>query len=186
MDAIELLINRSSQGKLQDPAPDEETLRLCFAAAVRAPDHANLRPWKFQLIAGEARRSLGQALRDSLASRAPESSEEELQKAAQKSLRAPLIIVVSACTRHHPKVPGVEQLLSAGAAAQSILLVLQARGFGGIWRTGPAAYDRALHRRLGLGENESIVAFIYAGTPAADPPPIVRPDPSVHVEHWEG
>jgi nitroreductase len=185
MDAIELLLTRASAGKLREPAPDETTLQRAFAAALRAPDHGLLRPWRFQLIRGEARERFGELMRACLLARKPEALPEELDKEQRKPLRAPLIIVVSARIQPgHPKVPAIEQVLSAGAAAQNILLALHAQGYAGMWRTGPAAYDPAVKRALGLAEHDAIVGFVYCGTQAAPAPDIARPAPAAHVEEW--
>jgi nitroreductase len=186
MDAIELLLTRTSNGKLSEPGPDEETLQLAFRAAVRAPDHATLRPWHFRVVRRAARERLGEVFRDALRKREPDADEAALDKAARKPLRAPVIIVVSARVCEHPKVPQVEQLLSAGAAAQNIMLTLHARGYAGIWRTGAPAYDDHVKRALGLGDDERIVGFLYAGTPTAPTPAIRRPDPEAVVQEWTG
>ena len=50
-------------------------------------------------------------------------------------------------------------------------MAAQAQGFGGIWRSGWFIFDRLLHQRLGLGEQEQIVGFLYLGTPNAEPKP---------------
>ena len=69
MDALELLHGRNSAVKLCEPAPDPESLNKIFQAAVRAPDHARLSPWRFVVIEGGAREKLGElyveATRDS-------------------------------------------------------------------------------------------------------------------------
>lgn len=185
MDAIELLLSRASNGKLIEPAPDEETLRLALQAAVRAPDHGLMRPWRFQLVRGAARERLGLVLREALARRAPDSTAEALDKEQAKPLRAPLLIVVSARVKENPKVPAIEQVVSGGVAAYNVLLVLQARGYAGMWRTGPAAYDPDVKRALGLEPGDAIVGFLYAGTPRLEPPNIRRPAPEEHVEEWD-
>ena len=64
----------------------------------------------------------------------------------------------------HPKVPAVEQRLSAGCAAHSLLLAAEAQGYAGIWRTGDAAFDRRVMDALGLAANEEIIGFLYIGT----------------------
>jgi nitroreductase len=184
MDAIEMLLTRASNGKLGEPAPDDESLRLALEAALRAPDHGVLRPWRIRLIRGPARERLGQVLREALLRRKPDASVDELDKEQRKPLRAPLIIVVSAHVREHPKAPAVEQLLSAGAAAQNILLALHARGYAGMWRTGAPAYDPEVKRALGLLPEDAIVAFVYAGTPLGPAPAILRPSPNDLVEEW--
>lgn len=186
MDAIDLLLTRSSNGKLGEPAPDDETLQLALQAAARAPDHALLRPWRVLVIRGDARERLGRAMRDALAQRRPAASAQELDKEQQKPLRAPLLLVVAARIQESPKAPAIEQILSAGAAAQNILLALHARGFAGMWRTGPAAYDAQVKQALGLAPEDAIVGFIYAGTPRVEAPAITRPAPDQFVREWNG
>lgn len=184
MDASELLATRASNGKLGEPAPDATAVRTALLAAARAPDHASLRPWRVRLVRGEARARLGEVFRDALRRARPDSSEDALEQAARKPLRAPLLIVVGAHLTDHPKAPRVEQILAAGMAAHAILLSLHAQGFGAMLRTGDAAYDAGVKRALGFAPDDAIVGFIYAGTPTAPYPPIKRPSPEEFTEEW--
>src|SRR5690606_29029944 len=59
MEATELLATRASNGKLGEPAPDDATLHAILEAALRAPDHAALRPWRIFVVRGQAREKLG-------------------------------------------------------------------------------------------------------------------------------
>lgn len=186
MDATELLLTRASNGKLTEPAPDDETLRIALQAAVRAPDHASLQPFRFCLVRGEARARLGEVFAEALQRRAPNGPIEALEKARKNPLRAPLLIVVAARLQPHPKVPEVEQLLSAGAAAHAILLALHARGFAGIWRTGDAAYDAAVKVAFGFAPSDAIVGFVYCGTPNAPTPALKRAMPETLTTEWTG
>lgn len=186
MNAIELLTTRASQGKLTEPAPDEETLRIALEAAARAPDHAALHPLRVHFVRGAARERLGELMAQAAQREQPQASAEDLAKVRTKALRAPLIIVVSALVRPHVKVPALEQMLTAGAAAHAILLALHARGFAGIWRTGGAAYDPQLKRAFGLGDDDALVGFIYAGTAAAPAPRIHRATPDEFAAEWSG
>lgn len=184
MDAIELLTTRTSNGKLTDPEPDAETLRLAFIAAARAPDHAALRPLRVIAIRGDARKSLGDLMAATEQRKRPAATSDELDRTRQKALRAPLILVVVAAVQQHPKVPAIEQVLSAGTAAHAILLTLQARGFAAIWRTGDFAYDAETKRQLGLREQDAIVGFLYAGTARQPAPDSNRPVPEDFVTNW--
>ncbi|WP_312934835.1 nitroreductase family protein, partial [Stutzerimonas nitrititolerans] len=96
MDALDLLLNRVSVTRLFDPAPDEAQLDLLFRAALRAPDHGQLRPWRFLVIQGAARERLGELFVESLKLSDPDCSEEALQKARKMPLRAPMLVVVVA------------------------------------------------------------------------------------------
>jgi nitroreductase len=184
MDAIQLLISRTSNGKLTEPAPDSETLRLAYEAAARAPDHQALRPTRVFVVRGEARLRLGELMAASEMRKRPAATSDELERVRGKALRAPLILVVAAVVEPHPKVPAIEQVLSAGSAAHAMLYTLQARGFAGLWRTGDFAYDRELKREFGLREQDAIVGFIYAGTAKQLAPDSARPVPGTFVHDW--
>jgi len=179
------LIGRVSPLRLVDPAPANADLDQILAAGVRAPDHGRLRPWRFLLIRGDARHRFGDVLAESLKRRKEDLSESALQTEHDKALRAPLIIVVVAAVRGNAKVPVIERIVSAGAAAQNMLLAAHALGFGGFWRTGDAAYDDPVKQSFGLGADDEIVGFLYIGhieTPGRPK----TPDPVGVVEEWTG
>jgi nitroreductase len=184
MDAHELLSTRASNGKLRDPAPDDATLERIVQYALRAPDHGLLRPWRIQLVRGAAREKLGTVLRGALERRSPGAAAEALEKEQRKTLRAPLIAVVSARLRQDPKVPQVEQLLATGAFAHGLLLGVHLHGFAALWRTGPAAYDDEVKRALGIAPGDAIVGFVYIGTPALPAPAIERQRARDVLEEW--
>ena len=171
MDALALLHTRNSSPVLAEPGPDKPALDNMIKAALRSPDHARLRPWRFLTIAGDARNQLGELFADAAARRQaeqqlPELDAEQRGKLAAKALRAPLILVVIAKITEHPRVPAVEQILSAGCAAQNILLAAHAQGYAGVWRTGDNAYDAGIKKGLGLADNEELVGYLYLGTAA--------------------
>ena len=163
-DTLHFLQHRNSSPRLVEPAPSQAEMAEIFRAALRVPDHAWLRPWRFITIAGERRQDFGQVLERCLRQRNPQADEAALQKARSAPLRAPLLVVVVARLVDHPKVPAAEQRLSAGCAAHAILLAAEASGYAGIWRTGDAAFDPAVLAALGLAPNEELTGFIYLGT----------------------
>lgn len=186
MDAMNLLVTRASNGKLQEPGPDDAVLRRAFEAAARAPDHGAMRPLRVFVVRGAAREALGELMAGALLRKHPASTPEELDKMRKKALRAPVVLGVAAVIKNNPKVPAVEQLVSAGTAAHAILLALQAQGFAAIWRTGDVAYDDATKRAFGLAAEDAIVGFIYAGTPKQPAPELVRPVPESFASEWRG
>lgn len=187
MDAIAALLGRASvpARQLDEPAPAGADLDTILQAAVRAPDHGALRPWRFLLVRGPARARLGDVLAEAFARREPDADPALVERQRAKPLRSPLIVVVAArIDRLHPKVPEIEQLLSAGAAAQCMLLAAHALGYGAIWLTGDGAYDRSVADALGLALDERIVGFVYLGTPVGEPPRPQRPDPAGLLREW--
>ena len=183
MDAYEALVTRISPKELGEPAPDDAALRKIIAAALRAPDHGRLRPWRFIAIRGQGRNRLGDLLAASLARRNPDAG-AELERERQKALRAPLVLVVAAHITPSPKIPAVEQLLSAGAAAQNILLACQALGYAAVWKTGAAVYDAGVKEGLGLGAGDVIAGLLNIGTPTAMPPAPTPLDPADFLRVW--
>lgn len=181
---LSFLHSRNSAPKLTEPAPSAQQMEDIFQAAMRAPDHAWLRPWRFITIAGERREALGLVLEHCLMLRNPAADEAARIKARNAPLRAPLLVVVVARLSQHPKVPATEQRLSAGCAAQGVLLAAEACGYAGIWRTGDSAFDRNVMSALGLDANEEIMAFVYLGSRAGKSKPIPVLDTAAFVSSW--
>ncbi|NMT64903.1 nitroreductase family protein [Marinobacter orientalis] len=179
---MDALMNRSSEPRLASPAPDAGTLEKAFACAARAPDHALLRPWRYLVIEGdEALNALGNLFASTCGDDAPEKAREKLRK---KALRAPMVIVGIACHQTHPKVPEIEQTMSAAVGMGYLLLALEAAGYGGMWRTGGLAYHPDIIRGLGLKDNEIITGFLFTGTVTASKPAVPRPDQKEFVSRW--
>lgn len=166
MDALSLLHNRNSMPQLQAPGPDKTQLEDILKAALRAPDHAWLRPWRFLVIEGEGLHELGELFVTAACNQHGELDEAKKEKMRRKPLRAPLIITVIACFQKHHKIPRDEQLIAAGCAAHGLILAAHALGFGAMWRTGDNAEYPVVREGLGVTADEQIIGFIYLGTPA--------------------
>ncbi|GAB5450291.1 MAG: nitroreductase family protein [Halioglobus sp.] len=181
---LSFLQQRNSAPKLTEPAPSDEQMEEIFRAALRAPDHAWLKPTRFITIGKERREAFGELLESCLVRRQPEADEAARTKARNAPLRAPLLVAVVAHYSEHPKVPLLEQQLSAGCAAYAVLLGAEALGFAGIWRTGASAFDREVMRGLGMAENEEIVGFLYLGTRDGTAKPLPARDTAEFVRAW--
>ncbi|TWI51001.1 nitroreductase [Pseudomonas duriflava] len=184
MDALDVLLNRVSIARLVEPAPRAEQLDTLFAAAMRAPDHKQLRPWRFLTIQGEARQQLGELFVSALLARNPQAAPEAVTKARAMPLRAPLLVVAIACAQEHPKVPVQEQVLAAGCAVHGMLLAAYAMGLGAIWRSGDLVHDPVVMSGLGIADHEEIIGFVYLGTPEIAPRKPSAVDLSRFVTAW--
>lgn len=184
MDAIELLLKRVSVPRLKEPAPSSEQLDVMLRAALRSPDHGQIKPWRFLTITGDDRKQLGDLFVQGLLSITPDADHELIEKTRAMPFRAPLLLVVIATITDHVKVPAHEQLLAAGCAAHGILLAAHAQGVGAVWRTGSVAVIPVINAGLGLQDNEQIIAYMYLGTPinSLRNPPAV--DPAPFVQTW--
>jgi len=157
--SIETVItNRRSWPKLVEPAPDHQVIERMIAAALTAPDHGRLKPWRFLEITGQGLEALGELFA------ATASSESEAKSLRQQPLRAPMILVAIGKVLADHKIPVMEQQVAVGCAIQNALLVAEAEGVGSYWRTGPMAFHSEVFIGLGLSEEEQIIGFIYLGT----------------------
>ncbi len=186
MDALECLLSRTSAPTLSTPGPNRADLDTMLQAAVRAPDHGRLRPWRFVIIPEEQRTRFGAVLADSLHRREPSASPEALQRESGKAMRAPVIVVVAAHAARGHKIPVVEQLAATAAAAENIMLAAHALGFGAVWKTGAPAYDPSVRQALGLDGEDEIVGFLYLGTRAGSASPLPRPAAGEFTSVWAG
>ncbi|MFT3755083.1 MAG: nitroreductase [Pseudoxanthomonas sp.] len=170
--------------QLGEPGPDDTTLLRMLQSAVRVPDHGKLVPFRFLRIAGDARHALGGKLAECALQRDPQLPAAAVEKERTRFDFAPLVIAVVARPVPHPKVPELEQLLSAGSVCFALLQAAQALGFGAQWLTGWAAFDPDIHRVLGLQDGETIAGFIHIGTPKLTMPERERPDVAALLSSW--
>ena len=189
MEAMELLLGRSSAMLLAAPAPSEEALDKIMRSALRAPDHGRMRPWKFVVIREDKRARLGELMAATLKRANPNATPEMLKRASEAPMRAPMIVMAAYKAKPTEKIPAFEQMISAGAAAQNIMLAAHALGYGAMWKTGDVAYDEEAKKAFGLDPADTIVGFLYLGTrvePPAPPPARPRPEPKDFVSDWAG
>ncbi len=177
-DAINLLLSRRSASakRMTAPGPGPEELRKILAAGARVPDHGKLAPWRFILFEGEGRVRMG----DVLAGAAKEtetflSPEREAQERT-RFLRAPVVVGVVSRVREGIAIPEWEQILSAGACCQTMLIAAHSLGYAGNWITEWCAYHPRVREALGLKSGERIAGFLYIGTPAEPLEERARPD----------
>ncbi len=183
MDALDLLLNRVSQPKLTAPAPEGDALENIKQAALRAPDHLGLKPWRFIVCTGRGLNKLGDLLQESAI--AEDKDEQSIARAIQLPLRAPMVIIAYTQYVEHDKVPMVEQVCSTACAVHSMQMAAQAQGFAGIWRTGSYAQSNYMKKSLGLSEDDEIVGFLYLGTSNLKPMPKSTLESGDYFTHWE-
>jgi nitroreductase len=170
MYVFDLIKRRRSIGKMTSERPSREQIEQLLEAATHAPNHYKTQPWKFIVLAGNAREELGTAMALSLAGRIEETSSDKAQamlnKERNKPLRSPVVIVVAAESPNQPNVMEIENIEATAAAVQNMLLTAEEMGLACMWRTGNAAYDPHVKQWLGLESGEHIIAFLYVGYPA--------------------
>lgn len=174
MDIFEAIYGRRTIKKVKpDPLPREMVEKL-LSAAVQAPNHHKVRPWRFVVLMGDGRKKLGDVMAASFADRYPDAAPESLDKTRALPLRAPAVIAIGLDKPTDSKIIEVENISAASAAGQNILLAAYALGLGAVWRTGEWARDIKVKEFLGFAADQHIVGFIYIGYPDVLPEPYER------------
>jgi nitroreductase len=173
MDVFEAIHGRRSEGKVKpDPLPRASIEKL-LDAAVQAPNHYKVRPWRFVVLTGEGRNKLGDVMAASQQERHPEFTQDVFDKTRALPLRAPVIIAVGVDKPSEAKVLEIENVCAAAAAVENLLLAAHALGLGAKWRTAEWARDAMVKKFLGFESDQHIIGFVYLGYPefVAQPAP---------------
>ncbi|MBF9233372.1 nitroreductase family protein [Microvirga alba] len=160
---------------LGEPGPSQSDIDTLLTIAARVPDHGKLVPWRFVVIEGEARHRVGEILVKAFQADQPDADAEKLAAERNRFAQAPLVVAVVSRVVPHVKIPDWEQVLSAGAVCMNLLNAATASGFGAVWLTGWAAYDRRVLDALGLAPEERIAGYIHIGTTKENPTDRPRP-----------
>tara|TARA_B100000989_G_scaffold19238_1_gene12593 strand:- start:783 stop:1331 length:549 start_codon:yes stop_codon:yes gene_type:complete len=162
MDALNNILNKVSARELAIPYPSKEEMETVYKAALRAPDHAWLRPSSFIEVKDDGLKKLSNIFKKYAQDN--NFSEDIIKKYKQAPFRAPMILILVNTYKEHPKVPAIEQKLSTAASAQNIMLALNAMNYSSIWRTGKLAFNRDVQKELNLQDNQEILGYLYVGT----------------------
>lgn len=161
--------NRRSIGKLDAPAPAMDEINALIELAMTAPDHKELKPWRFVLLQSQtAKDDFGQALLRA-GQRTGIENNEPLDNAGEQKLlnspnRAPMILVCISDYKQHKKVPKFEQILAMGACIQNLLIGLESLGYQSIWRSGLLMNEKEVKALFNVSDDNDIAGFIYMGS----------------------
>lgn len=185
MSLLDAITSRRSVGRMLPDSVPRDVVAELLAAAITAPNHHLTGPWRFVVLAGDARRELGEAHARAVARDRPGLPSEGLAKEAARLERAPVVVAAVALGADDP-VQAREDRDAVAAAIQNLLLAAHARGLGAMWRTGAMVDEPEVRDALGLGLRDAVVGFVYLGYPAG-PPPERAPRPGIdEVVVWRG
>ncbi len=166
-----LLERRSvSPKRLQGPGPDSEQIELIIQAALRAPDHGGLHPWRVLEFRREQRPALADRFEQEKLRRDPLASPIDRRRARAHATQPPVLLGFVVTPRKRGRVPLREQWLAAGAALGNLLNAAHQLGFGAIVLSGDRCFDALLCAQLGIRAGEHLAGFISIGRIAEAPP----------------
>jgi nitroreductase len=167
--ALDQLLSRQSVGikHLTEPGPDDEQLHRMAQAALRAPDHAGLVPFRFAVVRGAARARLAELFAQ--AARAAGKDDAGAALDAERAQRAPVTVaVIARQDPGHPQVPVHEQWACLGGALSYFLLAAHLMGYGGKMLSGGKVRDAAIQAAF-CRPGEQLVGWVALGTPLRSP-----------------
>lgn len=171
---------------MAEPGPTDADLETVLRAGMRVPDHGRLTPWRFIVIRGEAREQMGQVLGAAYRKANPDCIDEQVEIEEERFSRAPVVIAVVSRTTPEHKIPEWEQILSSGAACQTMLTAALGMGYAAQWITEWPAYNEDVKAALGAGPRDRIAGFLYLGSMKEPPSDRQRPDYDEIVSEWTG
>ena len=184
-DLIDAIRSRRSIGKCTGEVPDRALIEQVLEAATWAPNHKQTEPWRFVVLAGDARAELGEAMGRAAAQGIddPAAAQAAYDKAVKKPLRAPYVIAAYAVP--NPAVPVVEEVAATAAAVQNMLLAAHALGLAAMWRTGALVFSDEVRAFLGVPDAAEMLGTVYLGY-ANMAPPVRQRCALDEVVEWRG
>jgi nitroreductase len=186
--AVRALLSRRSVSpkRLVAPGPDLQTLDLLLQAALTAPDHGGLRPWRVIEFRADHRADLAALFEEEKRRRDPLATPVDLLRARDHALMPPVLLGFVVAPHARTKIPLREQWLSAGAALGNLLNAAHQLGYGAIVLSGERCFDVQLTGALGVKADEQLVGFVSIGTVAKAPPAAHRPLAQTVWSCWPG
>ena len=179
METLQAIHTRQSIGKVKPDPVSRDMIEKLLSAAVQAPNHYKVRPWRFVVLTGEAREKLGEVMAQVFLEKfpdlPPEAQEKALEKERSKPLRSPVLIAVGVDKPAESKVIEIENVCATAAACQNLLLAAHDLGLAAKWRTGDPARDPKVKSFLGFEPDQYLISFLYIGHPEFEPGPVERP-----------
>lgn len=159
MDLERAIRDRRTTKNFTGEVVDSAIVRELVDMAQWAPNHNLTSPWRFRLLGPEATKAL-----------------VDIAPADKKSKMtlAPTRVLVS-CKIVGDLVRREEDLLATAAAVQNLLLAATARGLDSFWQSPTVAGLAPARFKLGVPEDEELVAVVHLGYAAGERPAPARP-----------
>jgi nitroreductase len=186
-DPLAPLLSRMSVGTryLSEPAPPPQALQRMAEAALRAPDHAGLVPYRFAVVRGDAKQRLGE-LFEAVAlaqGKTPEQARRDRERATEPPL---LVAVIARIDAGHPLATVHEQWIALGGALSNFLTAAHALGYGGKMLSGSKVRAESVMSAF-CRPGESLVGWMVLGTPqGTGRPKFSKPAPEEVLSLWQG
>jgi nitroreductase len=181
-DELGWILSRRSIGKFTSDEIPRAAIEELLLAATHAPNHHLTAPWRFIVLTGDARRTIGAAHARAFLRNRPDAGLDVASRETARLERSPVVIVCVVHTDPADAVRAREDRDAVAAATQNLLLAAHIRGLAAMWRTGAMVDEPEVAEALDIDSGDTIVGFVYLGVPAVAPPERTRPDLAAVVD----
>lgn len=185
--ALSALLARQSLGgkHLGEPGPDDAALSLMAEAALRAPDHAELVPFRFAVVRGAARERLAELFASAAADAGKSAEAAHIER--ERALATPVTVALLArIDRGHPLVPEHEQWCAVGGALANFVHAAHLLGYAGKMLSGHKVRHAAIQAAF-CRPGETLVGWVVLGSAKrALGPRVAKARSQEVIGAWEG
>jgi nitroreductase len=182
---VDAMLSRCSVGTkyLTHPAPSDEDVRLMVQAALRAPDHGGLVPFRCVAIRDAAKERLADLFEQ--AARAAGKPADEATRDRLRATEPPMLLaIVARIDAGHPLAPAHEQWVAVGGALTNLLNAAHALGYGAKMLSGAKVRAPAVVAAL-CEPTETLLGWVVLGTPTqAGKPKFGKPPLEQVLRQW--
>ena len=160
---FQIIKNRRSRfpDMYQDRHIEKETLIKILNTANYAPTHRKTEPWRFKVVQGTQKESLGQFLVEKYRQLQENPSDLKAKKILSKAQKSVAIILIMMQRDPKESVPEWEEIAATAMAVQNMWLVCTELGIGSYWST--PHYISAMSEFTDLAEGERCLGLFYMG-----------------------
>lgn len=167
---------------LTQPGPSLDELQQAVAVALRAPDHRQLRPFRFVRVGDHQRERLAGLFAADAARRGHGAA--EVERARHRAKNGPALLALVGHVRSNVEdVPDQEQWVCIGAGVMNFLNALHLMGYAAKLLSGASVRDPDIQAAF-CQPGEKLVAWVLAGTPTRQAHPKQADDEYPALSEW--
>ncbi len=166
---------------LSEPAPSQAQVQQILSVLTSTPDHGNLTPWDVLIIERAQIDNFCDAMLSACAALSHQEQPGHARRLISYIKQSPMLVVVSAKVTVGHAVSEMDQVLSAAAACQNILLAADSLGVGAIWYSADVL--SSVKPSIGLAASDRPVGLLVLGT-VTNSKTKLRSDATQFCRHW--
>jgi len=164
MDLLHALATRRTASGFSPEPIARPIIERLIEAATWAPNHKHTEPWRFHVLAGDARSDLAARVADWMRD-SERATESQIDSTCKKLVRSPVVVVLAQTGTPDDPMRDLEDYAACASAAQNLLLAATGEGLVSKWSTGALATMPPAFEYFGLEEHDRIVGYLYLAHP---------------------